>query len=96
MQVHCLRSTLSLAESMVAIAILGVGLTLPSAVSTPVAMISAPWFIASYLPPRGAKAVMIVLGVVVVGLLVLSLFPVGLIPLRGPYGPLPAPDGQGR
>jgi hypothetical protein len=80
MQLPCVKSTLSLAESMTVIAIFGIGLALPWEISIPVGLLSALWLVASCLPPRGAKVGMIVLVVLAVGLLWVTFFPVSRVP----------------
>jgi hypothetical protein len=88
MRLPCVRLTLSLAESMAIIGILGIGLALPSEISIPVGILSVLWLISASLPPRGAKAGMIVLMVfavvLLIGLLWETLFPVRLVSVRGP------------
>jgi hypothetical protein len=82
------RLTLSLAEAMAVIAILGIGLALPSEISIPVGILGGLWLIVGYLPPRRAKAGMIVLGVLALVLLVGLLWKSRLT-VR--LGPMPKP-----
>jgi hypothetical protein len=84
MRLPCMKFTLSLAESMTMIAILGIGLALPWEISIPVGLLGAIWLIVSCLPPRGAKMGMIVLVVLAVGLLWVTFFPVGRVSVHGP------------